>query len=148
MKHTVITFGTFDLFHVGHLNILERASSFGDRLVVGVSSDNLNYRKKMRSTIYTQSERLSIISALRCVDRVFLEEALELKRDYIIEHDAKTLVMGDDWIGLFDDLKDVCEVIYLPRTPSISTTATVETIRQISSDFPREKAQFVSTEAR
>lgn len=147
MKDTVITFGTFDLFHIGHLNILERASSFGNRLV-GVSSDNLNYNKKMKNTIYTQSERLSIISALRCVDRVFLEESLELKRDYIIKHDAKILVMGDDWIGRFDGLKDVCEVIYLPRTPSISTTATVETIRQISSDPVREEVQFVSSEDR
>ena len=147
MKHTAITFGTFDLFHIGHLNILERASSFGDRLVVGVSSDNLNYKKKMKNTIYTQSERLSIISALRCVDQVFLEESLELKRNYVIEHNAKTLIMGDDWTGRFDDLKDVCKVIYLPRTPSISTTATVESIRQISSDFVREEVQSVSSEA-
>ena len=128
MTRTVITFGTFDVFHVGHLRVIERAASLGDRLVVGVSADALNERKKGRSPVYSQAERMEIVAALRAVDEVFLEESLEQKRDYILEHGADVLVMGDDWKGKFDDLADVCEVVYLPRTPAISTTALIEKI--------------------
>jgi glycerol-3-phosphate cytidylyltransferase len=126
---TVITFGTFDVFHVGHLAILERAAALGDRLVVGVSSDELNIAKKGRPCIYDLASRQAIVRALRCVSEVFTEESLELKRDYIEEHGADVLVMGHDWEGRFDDLADICEVVYLPRTPSISTTATIEKIQ-------------------
>jgi glycerol-3-phosphate cytidylyltransferase len=128
MTRTVITFGTFDVFHVGHLRVIERAASLGDRLVVGVSADALNERKKGRSPVYSQAERMEIVAALRAVDEVFLEESLEQKRDYVVEHGADVLVMGDDWQGRFDELKDVCEVVYLPRTPAISTTALIEKI--------------------
>ncbi len=128
MTRTVITFGTFDVFHVGHLRVIERAASLGDRLVVGVSADALNERKKGRSPVYSQAERMEIVAALRAVDEVFLEESLEQKRDYVVEHGADVLVMGDDWQGKFDELKDVCEVVYLPRTPAISTTALIEKI--------------------
>jgi glycerol-3-phosphate cytidylyltransferase len=128
MAATVITFGTFDVFHVGHLRVLERARDYGDRLVVGVSSDALNARKKDRLPVFSQAERLEILAALRVVDEVFLEESLELKRDYIVEYDAQVLVMGDDWAGRFDDLSDICRVVYLPRTPAISTTALIEKI--------------------
>ena len=128
MTRTVITFGTFDVFHVGHLRVIERAASLGDRLVVGVSADALNERKKGRSPVYSQAERMEIVAALRAVDEVFLEESLEQKRDYVLEHGADVLVMGDDWKGRFDDLADVCEVVYLPRTPAISTTALIEKI--------------------
>jgi choline-phosphate cytidylyltransferase len=125
---TVITFGTFDVFHVGHLRVIERAASFGDRLVVGVSADALNLRKKDRLPVFSQAERLEIVGALRAVDAVFVEESLELKRDYILEHDAQVLVMGDDWAGKFDEFEDICRVEYLPRTPAISTTALIEKI--------------------
>jgi glycerol-3-phosphate cytidylyltransferase len=128
MTRTVITFGTFDVFHVGHLRVIERAASLGDRLVVGVSADALNERKKGRSPVYSQAERMEIVAALRAVDEVFLEESLEQKRDYVLEHGADVLVMGDDWQGKFDELEDVCEVVYLPRTPAISTTALIEKI--------------------
>lgn len=128
MPTTVITFGTFDVFHVGHLRVIERAASLGDRLVVGVSADALNERKKGRPPVFSQSERMEIIAALKPVDAVFIEESLEQKRDYILEHGADVLVMGDDWAGKFDDLKDICEVVYLPRTPAISTTALIEKI--------------------
>lgn len=128
MTRTVITFGTFDVFHVGHLRVIERAAALGDRLVVGVSADALNERKKGRSPVYSQAERMEIVAALRAVDEVFLEESLEQKRDYCLEHGADVLVMGDDWKGRFDDLADVCEVVYLPRTPAISTTALIEKI--------------------
>jgi choline-phosphate cytidylyltransferase len=125
---TVITFGTFDVFHVGHLRVIERAAALGDRLVVGVSADALNVAKKGREPVFSESERLAIVGALRHVDAVFVEESLEQKRDYIIEHRADVLVMGDDWAGRFDEFSDVCEVVYLPRTPAISTTALIEKI--------------------
>lgn len=128
MARTVITFGTFDVFHVGHLRVLERAAGLGDRLVVGVSADALNQRKKGRVPVFSEKERLAIVAALRVVDEVFVEESLEAKRDYIVSHGADVLVMGDDWAGKFDEFEDVCEVVYLPRTPAISTTAIIEHI--------------------
>ena len=124
-----ITFGTFDVFHVGHLRILQRARDFGEHLTVGISTDELNYSKKGRYPFYTESERMAIVSALSCVDKVFPEESLELKRKYLIEYHADILVMGDDWKGKFDEFGDICKIVYLPRTPSISTTAVIEKIR-------------------
>lgn len=129
MHNRVITFGTFDVFHVGHLRILQRAWKYGDYLIVGVSTDNLNYSKKKRYPFYSENERLEIVRALSCVNDVFLEESLELKREYILTYKADILVMGDDWKGKFDEFKDVCKVVYLPRTPSISTTAVIEKIK-------------------
>jgi glycerol-3-phosphate cytidylyltransferase len=129
MQKTVITFGTFDVFHLGHLNILRRARALGDRLVVGVSTDNLNYSKKGRYPVFTQDERAQIIRAIRYVDDVFFEESLERKREYIQRYNANVLVMGHDWAGKFDEMRDICEVRYLPRTPSISTTAVIEKIQ-------------------
>jgi len=125
---TVITFGTFDVFHVGHLRVLQRAADLGDRLVVGVSADALNLRKKDRLPVFSQAERIEIVAALKPVSAVFVEESLELKRQYVLEHAADVLVMGDDWAGRFDELSDVCKVVYLPRTPAISTTALIEKI--------------------
>nr|WP_159466279.1 adenylyltransferase/cytidyltransferase family protein [Scandinavium goeteborgense] len=127
----VITFGTFDVFHIGHVNILERARQYGDELIVGVSSDALNFNKKGRYPIYRENDRHKIISSLKFVNEVFLEQSLELKRDYILEYSADVLVMGDDWQGRFDWVSDVCEVIYLPRTPSISTTEIIEIVKSI-----------------
>ena len=128
---TGITFGTFDVFHYGHLRILERARELCDRLVAGVSSDALNLSKKGRSPWYPFEERARIVGALKCVDEVFREESLERKADYIRRYGAEVLVMGDDWAGRFDWVIPLtgCEVIYLPRTPAISTTATIERIR-------------------
>lgn len=127
-QRTVITFGTFDVFHVGHVRVLQRAAELGDRLVVGVSADALNVAKKGRAPVFTQDERLEIVAALKVVDAVFVEESLEQKKDYILEHAADVLVMGDDWQGKFDWVSDVCEVVYLPRTPSVSTTGLIEHI--------------------
>ena len=128
MPRTVITFGTFDVFHVGHLRVIERAAALGDRLVVGVSADALNLRKKGREPVFSQGERMAIVLALKAVDEVFVEESLELKRSYIEEYGADVLVMGDDWRGKFDVFGDICDVVYLPRTPAISTTALIEKI--------------------
>lgn len=125
---TVITFGTFDVLHVGHLRILQRARTLGDRLVVGVSSDALNFSKKERYPVFSQDERCELVANLKCVDEVFVEESLELKREYVEKFAADVLVMGDDWSGKFDFLGDICQVSYLPRTPSISTTAVIEHI--------------------
>ena len=131
MPRTVLTFGTFDVFHVGHLRVLERAAALGDRLVVGVSADALNEKKKGRSPVFSERERLTIVAALKVVDDVFLEHSLEAKRDYLIEHGADVLVMGDDWAGKFDEFSDVCKVVYLARTPAISTTAIIEHIAEM-----------------
>ena len=128
MARTVITFGTFDVLHVGHIRVLNRSAALGDRLVVGVSSDALNFSKKGRNPVFSQDERLEIIASLKVVDDVFVEESLEQKRDYVMAHSADILVMGDDWTGKFDFLNDICRVVYLPRTPSVSTTAIIEHI--------------------
>lgn len=126
----IITFGTFDVFHVGHLNILKRAKSLGDYLIVGVSTDELNFSKKNKYPVYCQEERLEIIKNIRFVDKVFYEHSLEKKRKYLLEYNADILVMGDDWKGKFDEFSDICQVVYLPRTPSISTTEVIEKIRK------------------
>lgn len=128
---TGITFGTFDLFHIGHLNILRRAKSLCDRLIVGVSTDELNYFKKHKYPVYSQQDRLEIVSSICFVDGVFFEKSLELKTEYIRLFSADILVMGDDWKGKFDYCKEECncEVIYLPRTEGISTTAVKDIIK-------------------
>ncbi|WP_240635211.1 adenylyltransferase/cytidyltransferase family protein [Lysobacter enzymogenes] len=115
----MITFGTFDLLHQGHLRILERARALGERLVVGVSTDRLNEGKGKRS-FFDQRHRLECVAALRWVDQVFYEDSLQLKDEYIRAHDADLLVMGDDWSGQFDWVS--CPVAYLPRTPGVSSS--------------------------
>jgi glycerol-3-phosphate cytidylyltransferase len=118
------------VFHIGHLNILRRAKELGDYLIVGVSSDALNFSKKARYPVYPESERMAIVAGVRYADEVFSEESLELKAEYIMRHKADRLVMGDDWVGRFDDLKTICEVIYLPRTEGVSTTHVMARIKK------------------
>lgn len=115
----VITFGTFDLLHEGHLRLLQRARDLGDHLIVGVSTDRLNAEKGKRS-FFSQDQRLKCVAALKYVDDVFLEDSLELKDEYIRKWKADLLVMGDDWAGKFDWVS--CKVCYLPRTPGVSST--------------------------
>ena len=126
----VITFGTFDLFHVGHLNIIEKAAELGDKLIVGISTDALNFSKKDKNPIYSQQARKRIIESLKAVDQVFYEESLEKKREYLLRYKIDVLVMGDDWKGKFDYLSDICKVVYLERTPAISTTEIIEVIKE------------------
>lgn len=118
---TVLTYGTFDLFHVGHVNLLRRLRDLGDRLVVGCSTDAFN-RSKGKTTVMPYAHREQILRANRYVDDVFPEESWEQKRDDIARESAAIFAMGDDWVGHFDDLGDLCEVIYLPRTRDVSTT--------------------------
>ncbi len=130
MSSNIITFGTFDVFHLGHLRILQRASELGDQFSVGISTDALSFSKKGRYPVYSQEERMEIVASIRYVDEVFYEESLEQKGDYLKKYQADILVMGDDWQGKFDHFRDICEVIYLPRTPSISTTEVIEKIQK------------------
>ena len=116
---TVLTCGTFDLLHPGHVRVLERARALGDRLVVGVSSDALNTTKGKTAHL-PLAARLEVVSALRCVDATFVEETLEAKASYVRDHNAALFVIGDDWKGKFDDLP--CPTTYLSRTEGISST--------------------------
>jgi len=117
----VITYGTFDLFHIGHLNILKKAKELGDYLIVAVSSDEFNAIKG-KKCIIPDYERMAIVEAIRYVDEVILENSWEQKVKDIQQHNVDIFVMGNDWTGKFDFLKEYCEVIYLPRTPDISST--------------------------
>ena len=118
----VITYGTFDLFHVGHLNILKRAKALGDYLVVAVSSDAFNAIKGKKA-YHSDQDRKAILEAIRYVDEVIFEESWDQKIKDVQEHDIDVFVMGDDWKGQFDFLEEEgAEVVYLPRTPEISTT--------------------------
>lgn len=126
-----IIFGTLDVFHYGHLHILERSRELCDRLVVCISSDELNFSKTGSDPYYSFEERARIVSALTCVDEVFKEESLDYKADYTRQFKADVLVMGDDWTGKFDWVKPLtgCEIHFFPRTPAISTSAIIEKIR-------------------
>lgn len=118
---TVLTYGTFDLFHVGHVRILKRLRALGDRLVVGISSDEFNALKGKKS-FFSYEERAEIVGSSQYVDLVFPEHNWEQKRDDIVKYQADIFGMGHDWQGKFDDLSDICQVIYLERTEDISTT--------------------------
>ncbi len=127
----VITYGTFDLFHYGHLRILERAKKLGDYLIVGVSTDEFN-RIKSKECVYPYEHRAKIVEAIKYVDKVIPEENWEQKETDIKKHNIDILVMGDDWEGKFDDLSKFCKVIYLPRTPDISSTEIKQNFGNVS----------------
>ena len=117
----VITYGTFDLLHWGHINLLKRARALGDYLIVAISSDEFNLIKNKKA-FHSYQNRKMILEAIRYVDEVIPEENWEQKLTDVEQHDVDIFVMGDDWKGEFDFLKEKCEVIYLPRTAGISTT--------------------------
>ena len=127
---TVLTYGTFDLFHIGHLRLIERLASMGDRLIVGVSTDEFNAGKGKRSVV-SYDDRAAIVGAIKGVDLVLPERSWEQKRSDIVEHGVDVFVMGDDWTGKFDDLSDVCEVRYLSRTSGVSSTEIKEMLRTL-----------------
>ena len=118
----VITYGTFDLLHYGLINLLRRAKALGDYLVVVVSTDEFNWNEKQKKCYFTYEERKAMLEAIRYVDLVIPEENWEQKITDVQKYEIDTFVMGNDWEGKFDFLKDYCEVVYLPRTPEISTT--------------------------
>lgn len=126
---TVITYGTFDLFHVGHIRLLKRLSELGDRLIVGISSDEFN-RRKGKESFFSYQERAEIVAACQYVDEVFPEHNWEQKIDDIKKYGADIFAIGDDWQGKFDFLKEYCEVVYLSRTASISTTSIKQRLSQ------------------
>ena len=118
----VITYGTFDLLHYGHINLLKRAKAQGDYLVVALSTDDFNNNMKHKKCYFSYEERKRLLEAIRYVDLVIPEENWEQKVSDIKEYHIDVFVMGDDWEGKFDYLKESCEVLYLSRTPEISTT--------------------------
>jgi glycerol-3-phosphate cytidylyltransferase len=136
---TVLTYGTFDLFHVGHVRLLRRLRALGDELIVGCSTDGFNALKG-KKTVMPYAQRVEILRACRYVDDVFPEEAWEQKRDDIVRFRADIFAMGDDWVGKFDELNDCVEVVYLPRTEDISTTE----IRQLVQSLQRDRVQELS----
>lgn len=123
----VITYGTFDLLHYGHINLLRRAKELGDYLVVALSTDEFNNIKNKKS-YFNYEKRKMILEAIRYVDEVIPEEDWEQKVIDVKERNIDVFVMGDDWKGKFDYLKEYCEVVYLERTPDISTTQIKETL--------------------
>lgn len=118
---TVLTYGTFDLFHVGHLNLLQRLADLGDRLIVGVSTDEFNAGKG-KHTVVSYDNRARIVESIKGVDLVIPEQSWAQKVDDIREHGVDIFAIGDDWAGKFDELREHCEVVYLPRTQGISST--------------------------
>jgi len=118
----IITYGTFDLLHYGHINLLHRAKQLGDYLIVCLSTDDFNNIEKKKETYFSFNERKQLLEAIRYVDLVIPEESWEQKESDITKYQIDIFVMGDDWKDKFDFLKKSCEVIYLPRTVEISTT--------------------------
>ncbi len=118
---TVMTYGTFDVLHAGHINVLKRARALGDKLIVGLSTDSFN-TKKHKEALQSYAERRVILESLRYVDQVIPEKNWEQKKKDILRYRVDFLVMGSDWKGKFDDMKKYCKVVYLPRTPNISST--------------------------
>ena len=128
----VITYGTFDLLHYGHINLLRRAKALGDYLIVVLSTDEFNWNEKHKKCYFSYEIRKQLLEAIRYVDLVIPEENWDQKITDVQEYHVDTFVMGDDWVGKFDFLKPYCDVVYLPRTPEISTT-------QIKKDLHAEK---------
>lgn len=119
----VITYGTFDLLHYGHINLLKRAKALGDYLIVAVSTDEFNCVDKRKKCYFTYEQRKALVEAIRYVDLVIPETCWEQKKNDMHEYHIDTFVIGDDWKDKFDFLKDEgVEVVYLPRTPEVSTS--------------------------
>lgn len=118
----VITYGTFDLLHYGHINLLRRAKKLGDYLIVVLSTDEFNWNEKQKKCYFNYEKRKKLLEAIRYVDLVIPEENWDQKTSDVLQYKVDTFVMGDDWKNKFDFLNEYCNVVYLPRTPEISTT--------------------------
>lgn len=121
MKKVILTYGTFDLFHIGHLHILKRLREMGDELIVGVSTDEFNAKKNKKSFIRFE-DRIEITRGIKYVTHAIPEESWDQKFEDIRKYNVSIFAMGDDWTGKFDHLREYCEVKYLPRTDGISST--------------------------
>ena len=126
----IITYGTFDLLHYGHINLLKRAKALGDYLIVALSTDEFNWNSKAKKCYFSYEVRKQLLEAIRYVDLVIPEENWEQRINDIKEFRIDTFVMGDDWKGKFDFLKPYCDVVYLPRTPEISTSQIKEDLKE------------------
>ena len=126
----VLTYGTYDLLHIGHINLLRRAKALGDYLIVGLSTDEFNAIKGKKA-YHSFEERKKLLEAIKYVDLIIEEKSWNDKRKHIQEHSVDIFVMGSDWESKFDDLSDLCKVVYLPRTQGISTTKIKEELKQI-----------------
>lgn len=131
MAKTVITYGTFDLFHIGHLKLLQRIKKLGNKLIVAVSTDEFNSLKG-KKTIIPFEQRAEIVENIKCVDLVIPENNWEQKIEDIKKYNVDIFTMGHDWEGKFDFLKEYCEVVYLPRTEGISSTQLKQTLKSFS----------------
>jgi len=136
-KETIITYGTFDLFHIGHLNLLNRLKKMGTTLIVSVSSDEFN-ESKGKKTLIPYEQRAEIIRNIKCVDKVIPETSWDQKINDIKEYNVDIFAIGDDWEGKFDFLKDYCEVVYLKRTSDISSTEIKKSLKAFSS-IPKDE---------
>jgi glycerol-3-phosphate cytidylyltransferase len=131
MAKTVITYGTFDLFHIGHLKLLQRLKGLGDELIVAVSTDEFN-ELKGKKTIIPYAQRAEIVENIKCVDLVIPENNWEQKIKDVQKYNVDIFAIGDDWEGKFDFLKEYCEVVYLERTDNISSTQLKNTLKTFS----------------
>jgi glycerol-3-phosphate cytidylyltransferase len=127
---TILTYGTFDLFHVGHVRLLRRLSDLGERLIVACSTDEFN-EVKGKKTAIPYAHRVEVLESCRYVDLVIPETHWAQKRQDVLDHNVDLFAMGDDWVGKFDELQDVCDVLYLPRTENVSTTELKDLIQQM-----------------
>ncbi len=136
MKKTIITYGTFDMFHIGHLRLLQRLKDMADELIVAISTDEFN-RGKGKKVMIPYEQRAEIVANIKCVDKVIPEESWEQKVIDVKKYDINIFAIGDDWKGEFDFLKEYCEVVYLERTKDISTTKLKKSLTNFMS-IPKE----------
>jgi len=136
VKKTILTYGTFDMFHIGHLKLLQRLADLGDELIVAVSSDEFN-KLKDKTVLIPYAQRAEIVANIKCVNKVISEDNWEQKVQDIQKYSVDIFAMGDDWEGKFDFLKEHCEVIYLERTKDISTTQLKKSLTSFLS-IPKE----------
>jgi glycerol-3-phosphate cytidylyltransferase len=144
---TVLTYGTFDLFHIGHLNMINRLSALGDRLVIAVSTDEFNSAKG-KSSVVSYEDRAKIVGSIKGVDLVIPETSWDQKVSDIKEYDVDIFAIGDDWAGKFDELKELCEVVYLSRTDGISSTEIKQMLRVLDPSHIAEMQDALSVMSR
>lgn len=144
---TVLTYGTFDLFHIGHLNLIQRLAELGDRLIIAVSTDEFNAIKG-KTSVVSYADRAKIVNSIKGVDLVIPETSWDQKITDIKEHDVDVFAIGDDWTGKFDELKDLCEVVYLSRTDGISSTEIKQMLRVLDPTHITEMQEALSVMSR